>query len=1078
MAPSVVCADFTFGEPVKFGPAITGNDAIDCISYDGLEIYFESTRPGGQGGYDLWVSKRESKDDAWNPPENLGPAVNSPNMDVLASISADGLTLYLCSDRPYGDNTTCNIFVATRTTKKEPWGQAVKAGPAINGAGGVNFGAWISPDNLELYVNTYRSGIYGRTDIYRATRATASDPWDDAMNLGPVVNTTYSEALSCLSPDGRLLLFSEHYSTAVSRPDGYGGADIWMARRTSLSAPWQTPVNLGSGVNSPSHDAQPRVSPDGRTLYFISQRKSGWDVWEAPIAPICDLNGDGNVDEKDILVMTEHWGQDYPGCDIGPFPWGDDIVDVRDQMILLEAIEGPGFILNPRPHTSEVPRNVVLNWTAPKFAKTHDVYFGTSFEDVHAASRSDPRGVLVGQGQTATTYDPPGSLEFGRTYYWRVDEIGPAPDVTLYRGPVMNFTTEAFAYPITNVVATASSASAGSGSANTVNECGLDQNDGHSTVDTHMWLSAFDGPQPAWIQYEFDGVHALHEMWVWNYNCLLEPIVGFGFKDVSIEYSTNGTDWTVLSDTEFAQATGQDRYTHNTTVKFDGIGARYVRLTAASNWGGASAPCGLSEVRFFSVPLYSSQPAPPSGRTGVNVDAMLTWRPGREAVSHRVYFDTDRESVVNGVALVDVIADHAFDPGPLELGETYYWRIDEVNETATPSIRPGEVWSFSTREYHVVDDFENYNDDQSKGTCIYQTWIDGFSNKTGAQVGYTQSPFAERTVIHGGKQSMPLYYNNGESPFHSRAERTFPVVQNWTANGADTFKLWFRGNPIDFVERENGSIRMSGGGGDIWGTSDQFRFAYKQLNGDGSIVAKVHSLTPTSGWAKAGVMIRGGLASTATYAFMFPTPDGVRAFQDRTTIGSNAVSAHSDPGAISLPLWVKVERKGGNFTGYYSQDGQTWIVNQPENASSDSVNPVRIAMTKEAYIGLALTSHNVSMPAIAEFSDVSFTGAVTGDWQVEAIGVEQPSNDAAPMYITIEDDTGHAKSVVHPDPAAVQTIEWRQWLIPFRDFTSADVSLSSVKKMSIGVGDPGNPTAGGAGVIYIDDIGVGHPLSE
>jgi hypothetical protein len=82
------------------------------------------------------------------------------------------------------------------------------------------------------------------------------------------------------------------------------------------------------------------------------------------------------------------------------------------------------------------------------------------------------------------------------------------------------------------------------------------------------------------------------------------------------------------------------------------------------------------------------------------------------------------------------------------------------------------------------------------------------------------------------------------------------------------------------------------------------------------------------------------------------------------------------------------------------------------------------------------------------------------------------------MYITIEDDTGHAKSVVHPDPAAVQTIEWRQWLIPFRDFTSADVSLSSVKKMSIGVGDPGNPTAGGAGVIYIDDIGVGHPLSE
>jgi hypothetical protein len=118
------------------------------------------------------------------------------------------------------------------------------------------------------------------------------------------------------------------------------------------------------------------------------------------------------------------------------------------------------------------------------------------------------------------------------------------------------------------------------------------------------------------------------------------------------------------------------------------------------------------------------------------------------------------------------------------------------------------------------------------------------------------------------------------------------------------------------------------------------------------------------------------------------------------------------------------------------------------------------------------------MPTIAEFSDISFTGAVTGDWQVEAIGVEQPSNDAAPLYVAVEDDSGHTKSVVHADTAAVQTIEWQQWLISFSDFTSAGISLSRVKRMSIGVGDPGNPTPGGAGVIYIDDIGVGHPLSS
>ena len=202
--------------------------------------------------------------------------------------------------------------------------------------------------------------------------------------------------------------------------------------------------------------------------------------------------------------------------------------------------------------------------------------------------------------------------------------------------------------------------------------------------------------------------------------------------------------------------------------------------------------------------------------------------------------------------------------------------------------------------------------------------------------------------------------------------------------------LWFRGNPIDFLQRADGSIQMSGGGTDIWNNSDQFRFAYKQLTGDGSIVAKVHSLANTDPWAKAGVMIRGSLDPASAYAFMIPTPDGRRAFQNRTAVGGNAVSANSDSGAITLPLWVKVERKGANFTGYYSQDGKNWIICSltDENIASNSIrNPVRIGMTGDVYIGLAVTSHNASMTTIAEFSDVSFTGTVTGQWQVAAIGV-------------------------------------------------------------------------------------------
>jgi hypothetical protein len=846
-----------------------------------------------------------------------------------------------------------------------------------------------------------------------------------------------------------------------------------MARRASLSDPWQTPVNLGPKVNGAAQDVQPRISPDGRTLYFASDR-SGWDNWQVPIIPNCDFNGDGKVDDADVQVLRAHWGQSYPLCDIGPFAWGDGVVDEKDLRVLIESISGKSFSFDPLLHATGVPRETVLSWPSTNFAQAYDVYMGTSLDDVSSANRSNPRAVLVSQGQAGTTYDPPGSLAFGRTYYWRIDEVGPAPDFTIYKGPVLDFTIEAYAYPIAaKIIATASSAQAGWGPEKTIDGSGLDQNDKHSTTATDMWLN-MAGAQPVWIQYEFDQVYALHEMWVWNHNLTGEAVLGFGFKNVTVQYSINGTDWNTLADMEFARAPGKDGYAHNTTVSFGGKPAKYVKLTAKSNWSGATAPCGLSEVRFFYVPVYPSQPTPASGRKNVGVDTTLSWRAGREAASHRVYFSTDRQAVANGTASVKTVSTATFDPGPLDLGRTYYWRIDEVNEAKTPNVRQGDLWSFSTKEYRVVDDFESYTD--GEGNRIYQTWIDGETNKTGARVGYPQSPFAEQTVIHGGKQSMPMDYNNTKSPFYSVTERTFSPVQNWTVNGADTLTLYFRGNPVDFLQRTDGSIRMSGGGADIWNNSDQFRFAYKQLNDDGTIIAKVHSLANTNAWAKAGVMIRASLEPASTYAFMTPTPEGRRAFQNRLTIGGSAKTAQSNAGIVTLPLWVKVERKGDTFTGYYSQDGKNWIINQPESTdiASDSTNPIRILMMGDVYIGLAVTSHNSSMTTIAEFSDVSMTGTVKGDWQVAAIGAAQPSNDAAPLYVTVEDNAGHVKSLTHPDPATVQTIDWQKWMIPLSEFKS--LNLAGVKKMSIGVGDRNNPKAGGKGVIYLDDIGFGHPV--
>ncbi len=118
---------------------------------------------------------------------------------------------------------------------------------------------------------------------------------------------------------------------------------------------------------------------------------------------------------------------------------------------------------------------------------------------------------------------------------------------------------------------------------------------------------------------------------------------------------------------------------------------------------------------------------------------------------------------------------------------TYYWRVDEI--VAGGTVRPGPVWTFTT--CLSVDDFESYTDDE--GSRIYDTWVDGWTNGTGSVVGNTQAPFAEQTIVHGGKQSMPLDYNNVKTPFYSEAEREFAPTQDWTAGGVTTLALYVRG---------------------------------------------------------------------------------------------------------------------------------------------------------------------------------------------------------------------------------------------------------------------------------------------
>ena len=503
---------------------------------------------------------------------------------------------------------------------------------------------------------------------------------------------------------------------------------------------------------------------------------------------------------KLVVTKTRLTGyvNDVEMFDVQHAEWTDGRVGIHAYSGMMDfenfIIYGPMGLVSastPAPANEQIdlPRDSTLSWVAGTQAVTHDVYFGTSFADVNDASRDNPLNVLVSQDQAAETYDP-GLLEFGQTYYWRIDEVNGAPDYTIFKGDVWSFEVEPLGYPIEHVTATASSSEAGAGPENVVNRSGLDEDDLHSAETSDMWLSGAGGPEPVSIEFAFDRIYKLHEMLVWNYNVQFESILGYGMKDVTIEYSENGVGWMTLGDFEFAQATSSAGYGANTTIDFGGLAVGAVRLTASDNWGTMTTQCGLSEVQFLYVPVQARTPEPADGQADVAVDPVLSWRAGREAVSHEVYLSADSEAVSTGTALLDTVNANSVAAGGLDLGVTYYWKVNEVNEAEAVSVWEGDLWSFITQEFVTVDDFESYDNESS---LIYETWIDGWSNGSGSTVGYLTEPFAETSIVHGGGQSMPLDYFNSAAPYHSEAERDLGGA-DWTAGGADTLRLYVYGS--------------------------------------------------------------------------------------------------------------------------------------------------------------------------------------------------------------------------------------------------------------------------------------------
>jgi hypothetical protein len=517
---------------------------------------------------------------------------------------------------------------------------------------------------------------------------------------------------------------------------------------------------------------------------------------------------------------------------------------------------------------------------------------------------------------------------------------------------------------------------------------------------------------------------------------------------------------------------------------------------ATASWDGL-----IDEIRVYNKALSQEEvqlvmrgdvllawdPSPSSGASTDELRALpLTWQAGDNASEHDVYFGMDRAAVAQADA-TDATGIYrgrqrttSFTPAEqLEWGKQYYWRVDEVNNDGT--ISAGFVWSFTLTDFLTVDNFESYSN--VSPNRVFQTWIDGYGfsedeffpqgnpgNGSSAMIGY--DPLAgdimETGIVHSGgsKQSMPVDYNNAESPYYSEVERTWPSPRNWKLGGVTDLSVWFQGYPEGWVQTASG-MTITSAGADIWGTADEFRFVFKRLSGDGWIIAKVEQIDRTDVWAKAGVMIRGTLDAGSRFAYNIVSAASGVSFGRREMTDSTCTGPTS--AGVAAPYWVKLTHTGDTLKAEMSVDGKTWTYVGADAAGSSAT----VTMVGNLYIGLCVTSHNTDPKIVTTgvFSNISTSTNVTGQWQMAEIGVDSPENSPQDLFLTIQDSGGKSFTVSYPAGTNVGT--WTEWKVPLSQFTG--VNMGAVKKMVLAVGDKKAPKADGAGTLFFDDICLLRP---
>ncbi len=385
---------------------------------------------------------------------------------------------------------------------------------------------------------------------------------------------------------------------------------------------------------------------------------------------------------------------------------------------------------------------VNLGWRPGDFAVSHDVYLGENFDDVNDGAEGTFQGNHIPTffvvGFPGFPY--PDGLIPGVTYYWRIDEVNDAEPNSPWKGDVWSFSV------------------------------------------------------PPKTAYAPDPADAAEQT---DPDADLSWTAGFGAKLHTVYFGDNFDD---VSNAAGGLPQGATTYTPGLLELAKTYYWRVDEFDAVETYKG--------HVWSFTTQGAVGSPNPANGAADVKQTQIITWSPGVYGASHQVYFGADEDAVKNAdtgspeyKGAGDLGAE-SYDPGMLEWDTTYYWRIDEANNTNPDSPWTGILWSFTTANFLIVDDFESYNDldpADPDSNRIFNVWIDGYDDPAnGSLVGYATPPFAEQTIVHGGNQSLPLYYDN--SVGYSEATLTLTYPRDWTEKGVTTLTIWFRGNSDNAAE--------------------------------------------------------------------------------------------------------------------------------------------------------------------------------------------------------------------------------------------------------------------------------------